>query len=82
MTEESLPTEYSITGRSNSATTSRMTWMLSASSCIRCEMEYCGMAGPADSYRQDSTWFMTIAADSATVSREVSIRSSGSSGAS
>ena len=39
MTEESLPTEYSMTGRSNSAATSRMTWMLSASSCIRCEME-------------------------------------------
>jgi hypothetical protein len=32
MHEESFPTEYSITGRSHSATTSRMMWMLSASS--------------------------------------------------
>ena len=31
MVAESLPTEYSITGRSHSATTSRMMWMLSAS---------------------------------------------------
>ncbi|MNO51106.1 hypothetical protein D3C76_414970 [compost metagenome] len=28
--------EYSITGLSNSAATSRMMWMLSASSCFRC----------------------------------------------
>jgi hypothetical protein len=32
MHEESFPTEYNITGRSHSATTSRMMWMLSASS--------------------------------------------------
>ena len=31
-TDESLPIEYSITGRWNSAATSRMMWMLSASS--------------------------------------------------
>src|SRR4051794_5138588 len=31
MTLESLPIEYSITGRSNSATTSRRMWILSAS---------------------------------------------------
>ena len=31
ITELSLPMEYSITGRSHSATTSRMMWMLSAS---------------------------------------------------
>ncbi|CAI8871170.1 hypothetical protein EMIT0194MI4_30043 [Pseudomonas sp. IT-194MI4] len=36
ITAESLPTEYSITGLSNSAATSRMMWMLSASSCFRC----------------------------------------------
>jgi hypothetical protein len=36
-TAESLPIEYSITGRSNSATTSRSTWRLSASSWRRCE---------------------------------------------
>ena len=35
MTDESLPTEYSITGRSNSATTSRRMWMLSASRASR-----------------------------------------------
>ena len=35
MTAESLPIEYSITGRSNSAATSRMMWMLSASSAFR-----------------------------------------------
>ena len=37
MTIESLPPENSRTGRSNSATTSRMTKMLSASSASRCE---------------------------------------------
>src|SRR3954454_7526506 len=36
MTELSLPIEYSITGRSLSATASRMMWMLSASSRCRC----------------------------------------------
>lgn len=36
ITAESLPMEYSITGLSNSAATSRMMWMLSASSCFRC----------------------------------------------
>ena len=36
MTAESLPIEYSITGFSASATTSRMMWMLSASSRWRC----------------------------------------------
>ena len=36
MTAESLPMLYSITGRSNSAATSRMMWMLSASSAFRC----------------------------------------------
>ncbi|MNO71401.1 hypothetical protein D3C76_623170 [compost metagenome] len=36
ITAESLPIEYSITGLSNSAATSRMIWMLSASSCFRC----------------------------------------------
>jgi len=35
-TELSLPIEYSITGFSNSAATSRMMWMLSASSWRRC----------------------------------------------
>ncbi|UQO01612.1 hypothetical protein [Burkholderia cenocepacia] len=35
MTELSLPIEYSITGFSLSATTSRMMWMLSASSRSR-----------------------------------------------
>ena len=36
MTELSLPTEYSITGRSLSATASRRIWMLSASRRCRC----------------------------------------------
>ena len=36
ITALSLPTEYSITGRSLSATASRMMWMLSASSRSRC----------------------------------------------
>ena len=36
MTALSLPIEYSITGFSVSATTSRMIWMLSASSRCRC----------------------------------------------
>src|SRR5690606_29904804 len=36
ITAESLPMEYSITGLSNSAATSRMMWMLSASSSFRC----------------------------------------------
>ena len=35
MTEESLPMEYSMTGFSNSAATSRKMWMLSASSVWR-----------------------------------------------
>ena len=35
MTEESLPMEYSMTGFSNSAATSRKMWMLSASSNCR-----------------------------------------------
>ena len=35
MTDESFPIEYSITGRSNSATTSRRMWMLSASRARR-----------------------------------------------
>ena len=35
MTLESLPIEYSITGLRNSATTSRMMWMDSASSRLR-----------------------------------------------
>ena len=34
-TDESLPIEYSITGRSNWATTSRMMWTASASNCRR-----------------------------------------------
>ena len=40
ITDESLPIEYSITGFSNSAATSRMMWMLSASSCFRCVSKY------------------------------------------
>ena len=36
MTIESLPPENSITGRSNSAATSRMMWIDSASSARRC----------------------------------------------
>ena len=36
-TEESLPTEYSITGLANSAATSRMMWMLSSSRRFRCD---------------------------------------------
>ena len=36
MTELSLPMEYSITGRSLSATATRRMWMLSASSDCRC----------------------------------------------
>ena len=35
-TDESLPIEYSMTGRWNSAATSRRMWMLSASSVRRC----------------------------------------------
>src|SRR5688572_25974470 len=35
ITAESLPMEYSITGLSNSAATSRMMWIASASSCLR-----------------------------------------------
>ena len=34
-TEESFPTEYNMTGLSNSAATSRKMWMLSASSCFK-----------------------------------------------
>src|SRR5579863_6080215 len=37
MTEESLPIEYSITGRAHSAATSRIIWMLSASSVRKWE---------------------------------------------
>ena len=37
MTAESLPPEKSMTGRSNSAATSRMMWIDSASSASRCE---------------------------------------------
>src|SRR5690606_1197470 len=36
MTDESLPIEYSITGFSHSATTSRKIWMLSASRRCKC----------------------------------------------
>ena len=40
MTEESLPTEYIMTGRSNSAATSRRMWMLSASRTLNTDSEY------------------------------------------
>jgi hypothetical protein len=40
ITIESLPPENNNTGRSNSATTSRMTKMLSASSASRCDTRY------------------------------------------
>jgi hypothetical protein len=36
MVAESLPTEYSITGFSDSETASRMIWMLSASKRCKC----------------------------------------------
>src|SRR3954447_19474858 len=40
ITIESLPPENSSTGRSNSAATSRMMWIDSASSTCRCESSY------------------------------------------
>ena len=46
MTIESFPPEKSRTGRSNSATTSRMMWMDCASRACRCDNWYC--PGPAD----------------------------------
>lgn len=45
MTIESLPPENSSTGRSNSAATSRMMWIASASSERRWLNSYCPAAG-------------------------------------
>ena len=59
ITIESLPPENSSTGRSNSAATSRMMWIASASSERRWLNSYCPAAGPAV-----ASWLVIIPLDS------------------
>ena len=53
ITAESLPMEYSMTGRSNSAATSRMMKILSASSHLRWVRENAGGAGSGRGFGAD-----------------------------